>query len=138
MIDSKDPSSNVVKSVAEPYIAGFEGVEYEVISNYTIDKLYKQVGHLPSNAIVLFTPVVSDTTGKFFIPRHVLSSLTKKIRLRLAELEFPKGDKLTVSIGVLEYKQDDDFQLWFRRADSALYQAKSKGRNRSLYIPSDN
>jgi len=37
---------------------------------------------------------------------------------------------VTVSIGVSEINKADDADSWFRRSDLALYQAKSKGRNR--------
>jgi len=37
---------------------------------------------------------------------------------------------VTVSIGVSEIHQTDNADSWFRRADMALYESKSKGRNR--------
>lgn len=41
-------------------------------------------------------------------------------------LPFP----ITVSIGIAELKQDEDLESLLRRADTALYQAKHRGRNR--------
>lgn len=37
---------------------------------------------------------------------------------------------ITVSMGVAEHQQDEDFESLLRRADAALYLAKDKGRNR--------
>ncbi len=40
------------------------------------------------------------------------------------------GDAVTVSIGLTEAGPDDDFARWFERADSALLEAKRRGRDR--------
>ena len=37
---------------------------------------------------------------------------------------------VTISLGVAEYRQDESESAFFSRADSALYQAKHRGRNR--------
>ena len=37
---------------------------------------------------------------------------------------------MTISIGVCEVKEAQSLDHWFNLADSALYLAKSKGRNR--------
>jgi diguanylate cyclase (GGDEF)-like protein len=37
---------------------------------------------------------------------------------------------VTVSIGIADLGQDEDFESFFRRADTALYKAKDMGRNR--------
>lgn len=37
---------------------------------------------------------------------------------------------VTISLGVAEYRQDESESAFFSRADSALYQAKNRGRNR--------
>jgi diguanylate cyclase (GGDEF)-like protein len=41
--------------------------------------------------------------------------------------------QITVSIGVAQRTAKDDYRSWFQRADSALYQAKRKGRNQVVY-----
>jgi diguanylate cyclase (GGDEF)-like protein len=57
----------------------------------------------------------------------------EKIRENIEKIEFIyKEEKVTVtvSIGVSEISQDDKtFEALFERADIAVYQAKSKGRN---------
>lgn len=58
-----------------------------------------------------------------------------------AETEIRQGTcspTVTVSIGIAELGEDEDIESLLRRADTALYQAKSKGRNRcklAEYIP---
>jgi diguanylate cyclase (GGDEF)-like protein len=57
----------------------------------------------------------------------------EKIRSRMSE-EAVKADKhslkLTLSIGVAEYKYGQTIEKCIKDADSALYQAKNQGRNR--------
>ena len=49
-----------------------------------------------------------------------------------AQLQITRNNEpfsITVSIGIGELKQDENFELLFSRADTALYQAKENGRN---------
>jgi hemerythrin len=57
-------------------------------------------------------------------------TLAEKIRLKYQEATFKSVGKLTISFGVAEYYPDESRELWFKRADIALYHAKSGGRNR--------
>lgn len=57
-------------------------------------------------------------------------NLAEKIREAIAAREFPTAGRVTVSIGVAEYALGEDLVTWIQRADQALYQAKSEGRNR--------
>lgn len=45
--------------------------------------------------------------------------------------------EITVSIGVSQIKKCDDADSWFRRADLALYESKSKGRNKVYLADQD-
>lgn len=56
--------------------------------------------------------------------------LAEKIRLKYQEATFKSVGKLTISFGVAEYYPEESRELWFKRADIALYHAKSGGRNR--------
>lgn len=42
----------------------------------------------------------------------------------------PNGEAVTISVGVAEMKYTDDMMSFFSRADEALYEAKSLGKNR--------
>lgn len=55
--------------------------------------------------------------------------LAERIQQSLDETRFKVIDSLTVSIGVSEYDGEDTIKSWLERTDSALYKAKSKGRN---------
>ena len=43
--------------------------------------------------------------------------------------DLPQGSKLTVSIGVTQFREDDTTESLLQRCDEALYEAKSDGRN---------
>lgn len=55
--------------------------------------------------------------------------LAEKIRSLIEQHSFVNNIKLTISIGVAEYKANDTLDSWISRADTALYKAKEKGRN---------
>lgn len=57
----------------------------------------------------------------------------ERVRREIEKLQFPNiGDdfRITVSIGVAEHWPDEEPDNTINRADSALYEAKSRGRNR--------
>jgi len=58
--------------------------------------------------------------------------VAEKIRTEIANLDhdLPDGCKISVSIGLTEMQQDEDFNSMLNRADKAMYQAKVAGRNR--------
>jgi diguanylate cyclase (GGDEF)-like protein/PAS domain S-box-containing protein len=51
------------------------------------------------------------------------------LRALVADVPFADVGTVTVSIGVAELQTDDDLATWMRRADLAMYDAKSNGRN---------
>jgi diguanylate cyclase (GGDEF)-like protein len=57
--------------------------------------------------------------------------VAEKIRKNVEENIFSKDIKVTVSLGISQYKSKDDHNTIFKRADNALYKAKGNGRNRS-------
>ena len=61
-------------------------------------------------------------------------ALAEKIRVAVASLEFDAVNPLrvTISIGIAMVRINDTFETALERADGALYQAKSGGRNRSI------
>ena len=68
-----------------------------------------------------------------FAPETTLQGameLAEKIRQTVETHSFDEVGRITVSIGVSEFKEGDTMDSLVRRADSALYLAKRKGRNR--------
>lgn len=57
--------------------------------------------------------------------------LAEKIRIEVEKHSFEQVEKVTVSLGVAQWRHDDDLSTLFRNSDTALYQAKESGRNRT-------
>ena len=57
--------------------------------------------------------------------------LSEKLRRIVMEHDFKRVGKLTISLGATQFVQADTIDLMYKRADTALYKAKNKGRNRS-------
>lgn len=54
----------------------------------------------------------------------------ERIRESVASQAFDELYRVTVSVGVAEYRRGETVHEWLARADDALYQAKAEGRNR--------
>jgi diguanylate cyclase (GGDEF)-like protein len=57
--------------------------------------------------------------------------VAERVRTQLENHVFPSGQKTTVSLGIAEYRSGDSWESWIRNADTALYRAKTSGRNRA-------
>jgi diguanylate cyclase (GGDEF)-like protein len=100
------------------------------------DEVLKQVAEVVENANRR-ADIFARYGGEEFI---ILSPATdisgaqqhaERLRRDIAKHRFGEIDRLTCSFGVAEYKPDsDDVPSLFKRADSALYNAKKLGRNR--------
>jgi len=55
--------------------------------------------------------------------------IAERLRKGVIADTFLKKYKITISLGVTEYRQRDTLQKMSKRADAALYQAKKSGRN---------
>ena len=65
-------------------------------------------------------------------PNTTLSTaalLAERLRKKIASMDFPGVGNITVSVGVAECVPGETWEQWFKRADEALYRAKSDGRN---------
>jgi diguanylate cyclase (GGDEF)-like protein/hemerythrin-like metal-binding protein len=61
--------------------------------------------------------------------------LAERLRNKIAGASFPEVGQVTVSVGVAECLPEETFEQWFKRADEALYRAKSGGRNQVQIAP---
>ena len=55
----------------------------------------------------------------------------EKVRIAVENYSFREVGKITISLGITEFKKLDNCDCMLRRADKALYNAKSDGRNMS-------
>ena len=58
------------------------------------------------------------------------STLAENLRKSFSELDFPTAGQRTASFGVACFRDDESVESLLHRADTALYAAKEKGRNR--------
>lgn len=56
--------------------------------------------------------------------------LAERLRERIAQNNFTTAHKVTVSIGITQYHDNEVVDEMIKRADQALYQAKESGRNK--------
>ena len=54
----------------------------------------------------------------------------EKLRRKIEAFDFPQVESITCSFGVAEFEKDDTIDPLVKKADVALYRAKSAGRNR--------
>ncbi|MGL5258093.1 MAG: diguanylate cyclase [Proteocatella sp.] len=59
--------------------------------------------------------------------------VAEKIRKAVAEYIFKNNIRSTISLGVTQWREDDQAEDVFKRADNSLYLAKLTGRNRTVY-----
>lgn len=55
--------------------------------------------------------------------------LAEKMRNIVNSYDFDKVGKVSISIGIAEYRENETQEAFFKRADNALYTAKKQGRN---------
>lgn len=58
------------------------------------------------------------------------NAMAEKLRVLVAETQLLDGVDITCSFGVAEYTKGDDVGALVKRADAAMYRAKTSGRNR--------
>jgi diguanylate cyclase (GGDEF)-like protein len=102
------------------------------------DRILQSIAIITKNA-VRESDIVTRWGGEEFLvllkdcPLEKASALAEKIRCVIAghDFELPASElNLTASLGVAEYAYRETWLSFFGRADKALYQAKSEGRNR--------
>ncbi|HZJ83044.1 MAG TPA: GGDEF domain-containing protein, partial [Clostridia bacterium] len=71
-----------------------------------------------------FMIVLPDTTSE------IAMKLAERVRKSVEEYSFNYVDKITISLGITQFKGDDEPETMMRKVDRALYRAKNNGRNR--------
>ncbi len=59
--------------------------------------------------------------------------IAERCRLAIMEAPFGEAGQVTISVGLTSYEAGDNERNLFKRADDALYQAKSQGKNRVVW-----
>lgn len=57
-------------------------------------------------------------------------ALAERIRKIIQDYRFDKAGRVTISLGVTQFRPDDTEDTFIKRADGALYKAKTGGKNR--------
>jgi diguanylate cyclase (GGDEF)-like protein len=71
-----------------------------------------------------FTVILPGTHGE------EARTVAERLRTAVAAEDFSSGRKITISIGVTQYRQDEKISSFVQRADQAMYQSKQAGRNK--------
>jgi polar amino acid transport system substrate-binding protein len=98
------------------------------------DRILKTIAHAAADALR-----TNDTAGRWggeeflvLCPETDLygaQRLAEAIRQKIERLDFGIPRKITISLGVAEYQDDQSVEDLVKRADDALYEAKNSGRN---------
>jgi diguanylate cyclase (GGDEF)-like protein/hemerythrin-like metal-binding protein len=62
-------------------------------------------------------------------------AFAERLRKTIAGMKSSVVNEITVSIGVAECLPGETWEIWFQRADAALYRAKASGRNQVQIAP---
>lgn len=114
---------------------------------------FKQIndtyGHLTGDAVLIQTVKwiksmirATDTFGRWggeefviICPETDLAKaviLAEKIRSGIEQQRFPEQLTQTLSIGVAQYRHDENIDQWIYRTDQSLYRAKHSGKNQVM------
>ncbi|WP_022933448.1 GGDEF domain-containing protein [Treponema bryantii] len=156
---SKDPLTDIynhgrIETEISNSIEGFNSdgkpVSFMMLDIDFFKKVNDEFGHSVGDFVLkAFVKVVNDfiTPYKFAIGRwggeefvcvcygmdlEHLKPIAEGLRKAVEDAEFEKGIKITCSIGLTQVTKDDTAQIIFDRVDSAMYEAKTSGRNRII------
>ncbi|NNF95643.1 MAG: GGDEF domain-containing protein [Halobacteria archaeon] len=66
--------------------------------------------------------------------RDAASKLAEQLRGSIEASKLLSDRRVTISLGVAEFKEGESYENWLDRADTALYEAKRTGRNRVCLV----
>lgn len=102
------------------------------------DEVLKEIVNIINSSIRC-----SDTIARYggeefmlLMPDTAISeAMTKaeEIRVKVENSQNVISEKITISIGIAEWLLDESLEDWFKRADTALFQAKESGRNQVCF-----
>ncbi len=106
----------------------------DTYGHLTGDQVLKKVTELVAHSIRSSDFFARYGGEEFIILLPELSAkkaadLAEKLRVVIAEAEYPEAGKLTCSFGVAALQDSESAENLVNRADQALYQAKNDGRN---------
>ena len=58
--------------------------------------------------------------------------LAEKLRILIKEFKFDEIGHKTISLGISDFQKSDTVETLFKKADTALYEAKNTGRDKSV------
>lgn len=98
------------------------------------DKILLKLSQLLQRKVRKYDVVARFGGEEFFImlPNTKVAKaeeIAERLRKGVLSDSYLKKYKITISLGVTEYKQKDTLEKMSKRADTALYQAKKSGRN---------
>jgi len=65
-----------------------------------------------------------------FTDVNAASKIAEKLRIKVEEYNFTDAGKITISLGVTQFKENENEDSFTKRVDNALYEAKDSGRNK--------
>jgi diguanylate cyclase (GGDEF)-like protein len=129
---------------SQRYQTGFSLILFDIDHfKYVNDVHGHQIG---DSVLIEISRIVSDQMRETDLParwggeefvilatgsnQQMAQHAAEKLRIAIGQFVFPGVGAVTSSFGVAEYIEGDTAETLIARSDSALYQAKKKGRNR--------
>jgi len=102
------------------------------------DKILEKVARVLEKVVRHYDVVARFGGEEFFImlPNAKINrakTVAERVRKGILNNKILSKYKITISLGVAEYKDRDNFERISKRADKALYKAKKTGRNKVCF-----
>jgi diguanylate cyclase (GGDEF)-like protein/PAS domain S-box-containing protein len=83
-----------------------------------------------------FTVILPDTNHEdaIIVAERIRKAIAQNVFYPFTLDGWPDVVSKTVSIGITEFREQDDMKSFVKRADNALYQAKNRGRNMLVHL----